>query len=70
MRYSDMRITGGKIAPMSEAGRFAKPYFSSEEKWKDYGLLITVMVFNLITVYGQVLNRPVAKVGVFRPICR
>jgi vitamin B12/bleomycin/antimicrobial peptide transport system ATP-binding/permease protein len=51
-----MRMTRGTIAPMREAWRLAKPYFRSEEKWKAYGLLITVMMFNLITVYGQVLN--------------
>ena len=44
------------IAPVSAAWRLAKPYFCSEEKWKAYRLLVIVITFSLITIYGQVLN--------------
>ena len=48
-------IPGGFRA-VGEAWRLARPYFRSQEKWGAYGLLAAVMLFNLITVYGQVLN--------------
>ena len=48
-------IRGGFRA-VGEAWRLTKPYLCSQEKWRAYRLLAAVMVLNLITVYGQVLN--------------
>lgn len=51
-----MGVIRGVCRAVAEAWRLAKPYFRSPEKWAAYGLLAAVMVLNLITVYGQVLN--------------
>ena len=49
-------VIRGVFRATAEAWRLAKPYFRSQEKWAAYGLLAAVMVLNLFTVYGQVLN--------------
>jgi vitamin B12/bleomycin/antimicrobial peptide transport system ATP-binding/permease protein len=46
----------GVMRAIAEAWRLAKPYFQTPEKWVAFELLAAVMVLNLITVYGQVLN--------------
>ena len=43
-----------KRGTMRAAWRIAKPYWASEEKWSAWGLLLTVVLLNLGTVYISV----------------
>jgi putative ATP-binding cassette transporter len=43
-----------KRSALRDAWRLTKPYWSSEDKWSAWGLLVTVIVLNLASVYLSV----------------
>jgi len=44
-----------KRSIVRDAWRIAKPYWTSEEKWSAWGLLLAVVALNLGNVYVSVL---------------
>ena len=47
-------MSGKKRSSLRDAWRLAKPYWSSEDKWWAWGLLIVVIVLNLASVFVNV----------------
>lgn len=43
------------IKSLKDCWQLAKPYWSSEEKWRAIGLILVVIAFNLLVVYMSVL---------------